>query len=513
MSRTTAKDNILLIAADQLRADALYGALATHIATPNFDRLAATGVAFDNHCTVTVPCGPARASLLTGLYAMNHRVIRNGAPLASQHSTVALEARKAGYEPMLFGYTDSARDPLGVPLNDPDLSIYEGLIPGFREVVEMRIESGFGWQAYLGARGYPLPRPLPERAEELFRPQAPVGSDREPQITDPALYRAADSDTAFLTDRTLEQLDARRDQPWFAHIAYLRPHPPLVAPEPYNTLVDPATLPPPLAASTAPNHPLVSLWHEQRLQKLPWQAGEHAANDCRTLDDTASQQLRAVYLGLVAELDHHIGRLLDWLDETNQAERTLVIFTSDHADMLGDFGMWGKVNVFESAYKIPLLIRDPRRPQTAGQRFDRLSESVDIAPTILDWLDLPIPPAFDGRSLLPCLSEQGSDDWRDAAFIEVDFAHPINATPYQRAWDLSYPRCNAAILRESRWKYVHFNGGLPPLLFDLDNDPAESNNLATRPDQQQQLLRLAAKMIDLRMTRNDRRLTGFAQGA
>ena len=105
----TAPDgNVLFIVADQLRADVLNGPLAACVPTPNLDRLAAEGVSFDNHFTVAVPCGPARASLLTGLYAMNHRSIRNGTPLAAHHDNLALALRRAGREPLLFGYTDGA---------------------------------------------------------------------------------------------------------------------------------------------------------------------------------------------------------------------------------------------------------------------------------------------------------------------------------------------------------------------------------------------------------------------
>ncbi|MCC0029711.1 MAG: sulfatase-like hydrolase/transferase [Brucellaceae bacterium] len=114
--------NVLFITIDQLRADLISGPLAGFAPTPNLDRLAATGTRFDGHFTVTVPCGPARASLLTGLYAMNHRSVRNGAPLARHHATIATEMRKAGYEPLLFGYTDTTPDPTGMDPEDPDLA-------------------------------------------------------------------------------------------------------------------------------------------------------------------------------------------------------------------------------------------------------------------------------------------------------------------------------------------------------------------------------------------------------
>jgi arylsulfatase A-like enzyme len=258
-----AQGNVLFVTLDQLRADCVAAcapgsALAAAIATPALDRLAAEGCAFRDHWTNAVPCGPARASLLTGLYAFNHRVIRNGAPLAAHHATLGTELRKLGVEPLLFGYADQAPDPGDLAPGDPDLTSYEQPARGFREIVEMRFEAPLAWIGALRARGYALPEPLPERVADLYAPQAPADLPRAERLRAPALYRAEDSDTAFLTDRTLEALDARRDGPWFAHVAYIRPHPPFVAPAPYNRLVDAAALASPQTETVA--HPFVDAW-------------------------------------------------------------------------------------------------------------------------------------------------------------------------------------------------------------------------------------------------------------
>ena len=219
------RPNILFITLDQFRADLLAGALAQVAPTPNLDRLARRGVRFVNHHTVTVPCGPARASLLTGLYAMNHRAIRNGTPLARHHATIATEARKAGYEPLLFGYTDQTPDPTGLDPEDPDLLTYEGVAPGFREIVEMRFEDPVAWPAYLRRQGYAIDTGANGKVANLYRPVAPGG--RAPSVADPAFYAARHSDTAYLTDMVIEALDLRRIRPWFAHVTYIRPHPPI----------------------------------------------------------------------------------------------------------------------------------------------------------------------------------------------------------------------------------------------------------------------------------------------
>jgi arylsulfatase A-like enzyme len=206
----------------------------------------------------------------------------------------------------------------------------------------------------------------------------------------------------------------------------------------------------------------------------------------------------------------HLGRLLDWLDETGQAERTLVIVTADHGEMLGDQGMWGKESVFLPAHHVPLIVRDPRRP--GARAVDAITETVDLAPTVLDWLGAAAPPAMDGASLLPFLEGRDPPGWREAALTEIDLASPANPTRFQRAWGLAETRCNAAVIRDARWSYVHFNGGVAPMLFDRAEDPEERRDLAGAPAAAGEIRRLAAAMLDRRMTRADRRLTGFSFG-
>ena len=498
-----ARGNVLFVTLDQLTMAALTGPLAGAVPLPAFDRLARAGTTFASHVTVTLPCGPARASLLTGLYAMNHRAIRNGTPLARHHATVATEARKAGYEPLLFGYSDITPDPEGLDPEDPVLASYEGVAPGFREIVEMRLDAGLEWPGHLRARGHRFDMgggPVPE----VYRPVAP--GNAPPRPSDPALYAADESDTAYLTDRTLAALDIRRGAPWFAHVTYIRPHPPLVAPAPWNRLVDPARLPAPDRAR--PDHPFLDAWFSAPSNRgLFWGFD----GDCAALSDDAVRELRAVYLGLLAEVDHHLGRLLDWLEASGQAGRTLVIVTADHGEMLGDKAMWGKESVFDPAFRVPLWIVDPRggRP---GQVVAAPTESVDVAPTILDWIGRAPPPAMDGRSLLPLLRGGVPDDWRDAVFLEADFGDPRSPTRIQRALGLTDLQAGVAILRESRWKYVHFGGGVPPMLFDLAADPGETRDLGRDPAQAATRARLMARLIDRMCERRDRRQTHLLLG-
>jgi len=496
--------NILFVTLDQLRADVVAGRLAGIAATPTLDRLAREGVRFDQCFTATVPCGPSRASLLTGLYAFNHRAIRNGTPLARHHATVATEWRKLGREPLLFGYNDVTADPSGRDQNDPDFASYEMPAAGFRELLEMRFEAPLAWIGHLRSKGYDLPGPLPDRWFDLYRPVAPPGRAARPD--DPLMMRAEDSETAFLTDRVIEGLEARRDTVWTAHVTYIRPHPPLSAPDPWNRHLAPGDVPPPVPA-IGPDHPFRRAWFSAPSQHGLWHG---FAGECTGLDAATTQTLRAVYLGLVAEVDFHLGRLLSWLDRAGLADRTAVIVMADHGEMLGDQGYWGKDNVAAAAHHVPLLIRMPGA--RAGAVCDAPVSSVDIAPTLIAMAGGVPQPAMDGASLLPLLRGDTPADWRDAVLSEIDLSEPHTPTRFQTALGLSEHRANAAVLRDLDWTLVHVNGGVPPMLFDRRTDPDETRNLADDPAHAPRVATMRARMLDLRMTRADRRLTGWHIG-
>lgn len=504
-------DKVLLVVIDQFRADCLMGALSDVAPLPNLQALKRDATTFENHYTVTTPCGPSRASLLTGLYAMNHCSVRNGTPLSSSHTTIGTHMRSAGYEPMLFGYTDASVDPRGLDPNDPDLKNYEGLAPGFAEIVRLRFENPGSWVGYLKRKGYKLPanywdlyKPPPDKA--TASKTHPEGSP----IRSPALYKPEDSDTAYLTDRTLEELSARESEPWFSMVTYIRPHPPLVAPAPYNSLFAPGSIPPPANAGTIEQlktaHPFYSAYFSE-----PSNNGLYIGFDGKLETLTAEHiaELRAVYLGLAREVDDHIGRLITYLRESEQYDDTLVIVTADHGEMLGDQNLWGKVCPFEGALRIPLIIRDPRQPTSFGKRIRAFTESIDIAPTIAEWANTQLRHSFDGSSLLHLIGGDLPSSWRKHVYCEAELGELVQPTRFQKAWHLPAQQTNFAVLRSDAYKYVHFNGGIPPLLYKLENDWQEHNNLASDPAHAPTLQHFAAQMIDHRMTHANRALRNF----
>jgi arylsulfatase A-like enzyme len=488
---------VLLLAGDQWRAECLSAAGHPLVRTPSLDALAAEGVLFRNHFTQASPCGPARASLLTGLYLMTHRSGRNGSPLDDRFTNMAREARKAGLRPFLFGYTDTSPDPRVRAPGDPALKTYEGILPGMDRAVQMPTELE-PWRTYLRAKGYPSF----DDVWDYFEPA-------DGRLGGPALYREADTPTAFLADEVIGHLWQRKDEAWLTYVSFLAPHPPLRAAGRWNELYRPADMPLPnrqrQQADEGAGHPYLSYKAGLSQINRHWLG---LPGDGRRLDEEVIRQIRATYYALIAETDHHIGRVLQALKDSGQWEDTLVIATVDHGEMLGDRWLVGKETIFDKAFHIPLIVHDPRRSADGGRgrQVTAFSEAVDILPTVIEWLGLPQPPELDGLPLTDLLAGETPERWRTAAHFELDFRDHVNQA-VERALGLASDQCYAAMLRQERWKYVHF-AGLPPLLFDLEADPGEATNLAGDPQQQARLLALAQELLSFRMVHAERTLAG-----
>jgi arylsulfatase A-like enzyme len=497
--------NILFITADQWRGDCLSAVGHPHVKTPHLDMLAADGVVFKRHYAQAVPCGPSRACLYTGMYLQNHRSLLNGTPLDARFTNVALEARKAGYEPALFGYTDISLDPRHYDITDG----YEGVLPGIEPVVHLN--SVFDpWLAQLKEKGYEVPTDDPIN---IFRPQEGYpGADRKGSTFAPAVYRAEDSNSAFLVDETIEYLSTREVAPWFVHLSFLSPHPPFITPEPYHDMYNADETPLPIRHSTPEEEGAQHPWLKHVINN---QVGSSLSVDSELTDRTnmSDQELRqakATYYGMMSEVDDQIGRLLAYLKRTNAYNDTLIIFTSDHGDNMGDHWAFSKYTYFEHTFHIPLIIRDPSSAanQTRGTTVDAFTESVDLMPSILDAIGVDIPTQCDGRSLLPfCQGNVGEhpQGWRQEYHAELDLRSPYGV------WEapplgLKMKHSMLNIIRGERFKYVHFTA-LPPLFFDLENDPDEFNNLADVPVYQKEMLEYAGKMLSWRMEHDDPALT------
>ena len=491
--------NILLVTADQWRGDLLGAAGHPFARTPNLDALARSGTRFARHFCQAYPCGPARASLLTGLYAHKHRSIRNGTPLDARHPTLFQEARRAGYAPRLFGYTDTTLDPRGRPARDPARGNYESAAPGI-DVEILLDERSAPWLAHLRRRGYSVADPDAGR-EGIFG-QAPFPA--------PAVFEAEDSETAFLTERFLDWLGVAGQKPWFATLSYVAPHPPFSAAAPYHDLVDPADVPLPLRGKTpeveAAQHPLVRL--------LQGEIGAHhfapgLSGPARDIDDDRIRKIKAIYAGQAYEVDLQLGRVFAALEASGAWDRTLIIFTADHAEQLFDHWLLGKTAFYDQSAHIPLILRDPRAGADAGRGrvVERFTECIDILPTVLDAAALSVPRNCDGRSLLPYCRGETPAEWRDETHWAYDFSD-IRTRHIETKLGLPSDWCNLQVVRTNTLKYVHF-AGLPPVLFDLREDPAECINRAADPGARALLAEGMDRLLTWRQRTEERTLTGY----
>ena len=293
----------------------------------------------------------------------------------------------------------------------------------------------------------------------------------------------------------------------------LRPHPPFIAPEPYNSMYDPATVPGFKGLGS----------REEEAQQHPYMA--YMMRDFRDHrrdghkpglhkpEERAMRQLRATYYGLMTEVDHHLGRLMETLRKSGADDNTLIVFTTDHGEQLWDHWALGKEFYFDQSYHIPLIVRLPKGvPNRAkGRVVDAFSQSIDVMPTILDCLGAQPPLQCDGASLKPFLTGASPKGWREEIFFELDFRDAADTAPEQQL-GLSIDECSLAVVRNRSYKYVHF-AGLPALLFHLEKDPEERRNVLADPAHASAALRMAQKMLTWRLAMADRAMTGMKLSA
>jgi arylsulfatase A-like enzyme len=489
--------NVLFITVDQWRGDCLSAAGHPVVATPTLDRLAARGVRFANHWSVTAPCGPSRASLLTGLYLMHHRSVGNGTPLDERFETLATVALAAGYDPTLFGYTDTTVDPRTVTdPADPRLFSYEGVLPGLTPGVVLTMGDRSPWTAWLRERAIAVP----EDDDDLFEPIEgyPGAADHAPSWA-PIRVPAEATETAFLTEAVIDWLDDRpADQPWFAHVSYLRPHPPYRAPEGYHDRYDPAD---------GPGFRRLAD-REAELALHPLHVGAWFVTGCPD-DEAELRQLRATYWANMAEVDDQLGRLFAHLDARGLTDDTLVVLTADHGDQMGDHWLVQKCGWWDESYHIPLIVVDPRHEAAAtrGTVVDRFTESVDVLPTLCEWMGVEVPVAVDGRPLQPFLHEGvAPDDWRTEAHWQWDFSDPVEHRA-EDAFGLTMAQCSLDVVRGPGEKYVHFGDG-SSLYFDLDDDPDQVVDRVGDPGRATRVSEARARLLTWRLNHDDRTLTG-----
>ncbi|MEM7562817.1 MAG: alkaline phosphatase family protein [Pseudomonadota bacterium] len=493
--------NILFITADQWRAECLSLLGHPHVKTPNLDALASEGVCFLNHFAQSTPCSPSRTSLHTGTYLQTHRCVSNGSPVENRFTNWAKEVSQAGYQPSLFGYTDTAVDPRGLKPDDSRLYHYSEPLPGLASYTPMWEEVPVDWVNYLRDKGHPIP----DRYWDLYG-ETVEGIDFADggDAVLPLAMQAEDHETHYMVDRCVDWIGDQKED-WITHLSLLRPHPPMHAPAPYHQHHHPADMEAPLRKASAEQeaapHPLLDYFINH---------SKYRADD----NPRQNQQDRVNYFGLIEEVDDNLGRLFEALKASGQWQNTMIIFTSDHGEQLGDHWLISKLGFFDQSYHIPLIIRDPRAlaDGSRGQKVDGFTENVDVMPTMLDALGLPVPGQCDGFSLLPVLHNgRFPQGWREEAHWECDF-RDVRDKSVEKFLDLTMHQCCLSVIRDHRFKYVHFSN-LPPLFYDLENDPGEFVNQANNPEYQAKVLEYAQKMLSWKMNHTDRGLTETCLGS
>lgn len=430
------KPNILILMADQLSGVLFPDGPADFLHVPNLRRLAARSTRFANAYTGSPLCAPGRASFMSGQLPRRTRVYDNAAEFASDIPTYAHHLRRAGYQTCLSGKMHFV---------GPDQ------MHGFEERLTTDIyPADFGWT--------PDYRKPGERIDWWYHNLGSVTGAGVAEITNQYEY---DDEVAYNATRKLYDLARGGDaRPWCLTVSFTHPHDPFVARRKYWDLYEGAPeLAPPEAIPYDAQDP-----HSQRLMD---------ACDWRSFDITPDhiRRARQGYFANISYIDDKIGEILDVLDATRQ--EAIIVFLSDHGEMLGERGLWFKMSFFEGAARVPLMIS---APQMQAGLVDTPVSTIDVLPTLCDLAGISmteIEPWTDGRSLR---APEGR------GMVAMEYAAEGSVAPL-------------VALRDGDWKYIACDND-PEMLFNLKRDPGERANLADDPAHADQLERMRASAAE-----------------
>jgi arylsulfatase A-like enzyme len=298
----------------------------------------------------------------------------------------------------------------------------------------------------------------------------------------PARAEDAESETPYITGRAMDFIRDAGDTPWCLHLSYIKPHWPYIVPAPYHDLYGPETHLDPVrsAAEKMGPHPDYGAFMEERVSRA-------------FSDDATRTRVLTAYMGLIKQLDDQIGRLMDFVEEQGIGPDTMIIFTSDHGDYLGDHWMGEKELFHDASARIPLIVvdPDPQADATRGLTSSALVEAIDVVPTILDFFGgAAVPHIIEGRSMRPLL-RGAVDKLRDVAVSEYDYS----LREVRKRLGVAVKDAKLTMLFDGRWKYI-FAEGFRPMLFDLQTDPSELTDLGADPAHQGEAARLERLFFD-----------------
>ena len=491
--------NVLFIMADQLRWDHLGCAGHPYLKTPHVDALAARGVRFANAFVNSGVCGPSRMSYYTGRYPISHGATWNRVPLSVGEVTLGEMLRGAGLTLALAGKTHVLPDTAGLARLQ---------LEGGSELATLLERGGFseidrydghhppgnesGYPAFLRDSGYDSADPWTDYVIAGIDATGQVQSGWHMRnVHLPARVKEEHSETAYMTDQAIRFVRAQGSRPWVLHLSYVKPHWPYMAPAPYHAMYSAGQCLPVVRSPSELQgaHPVVAAYRQQE--------------ECVSFQrDDCIRTVRPAYQGLITQLDHHLGRLFDTLADAGRLDDTLIVFTADHGDFLGDHWLGEKELFYDTVQKVPFIVADPRpaADATRGTVQSSFVESVDVVPTVLETLGVPLPAhRLEGRSLLPLLHGERPADWRDSTYSELDYS-------YREARLLlgkGVHDCRAFSLRDERWRYVYWLGEREQL-FDLQADPEQFDDLGAEAGSKAVREAMRTRLLDFLARRRHR---------
>ena len=455
---TTTKPNILFIMCDQLRADAL-GCTGHWVKTPNIDRIAREGIRFSNCVTNSPVCIPARVSLATGRYPHNTDVWDNCPyDLPEGTRTWMAAIRDAGYRTSVFGKTALHR-------RGPDIRKFEHILHsyGLDDVDEIR-----GPRASVETICHMTARWESLGLLKAFQDDVKARTGKNKTLVRPSPLPLSEYYDVYVGQQAKHYLhDYKRDQPWFCWVSFAGPHEPWDTPEPYASMYRPEDMPPPVS------RPAIRKGGPKgELDRKFTESAEDRINNAR--------ELRASYAGKVTLIDDQIGEILKEIEARGELERTVVLFTSDHGEMNGDYGLIHKSNFLNPAVRIPLIVSTPETLSSslAGNIMDAPLELFDAGPTLADFASAKIDYPNFTRSLVALLQNSKAES-REFAISE--FAHEM-------------------MYLDRDWKLMLNQKDEPYRLFDLKNDPNELEDLVERKEHRNLIAELKRKLVEKRAT-------------
>jgi arylsulfatase A-like enzyme len=484
------RPNILLIMTDQHRFDVVGAYGNPHVTTPHIDRLAAEGVLFEQCYTPNPVCAPTRASILTGRYAHAHGLWANGVALPAHERLFTRTLADARYDCGLVGKLHIA--------------------PCYPDQTERRHDDGFSYFEWAHDPGHASPENAYQRWVERTHPAlyaeavaasagAGGGASGARQGRSRARFNTMPTEahyTRWVGEETIRFLRAPagerdRGNPFFLWTNFFDPHHPFVAPQEYLDRYDVDALPLPVgdAHELASKPPILQEASEKSYAGFVRGFAEHTPAEIREI-------VRAYY-AMVSFVDDEIGRIVATLEEQGLRESTLIVFTSDHGEMLGDHQLLLKgPMMYEGAVHVPLLLNWPGR-LPAGERRDGFVSLIDVCATALDAAGLDDLPTSQGMSLLPIA--RGEVSGRDYALCEYrNSGHPYD------------PPVHVTMLRQGTHKLI-VHHGRPAAdrdrtgeLFDLAADPDELRNLWDAPEGREQRTALQERLLDVLVATEDR---------